>query len=150
MTSQDGTRSEPWPDRRTFLVRSLQTAAWGSTFIMFQALPGCQANPADSPPTSLLLSLSDIPVGSRRVEYLGGDPVEILRTSDSISARSLLCTHRGCLVNWREDLQVYDCTCHEGQFDAEGRPIHGPPPRPLTSLPVTVEGDTVIVGTATS
>ena len=43
-------------------------------------------------------------------------------------ARSLLCTHFGCRVVWEPARgQRYRCPCHQGWFDADGRPVAGPP-----------------------
>jgi Rieske Fe-S protein len=53
----------------------------------------------------------------------------------------------GCEVFWSEPENRYRCRCHEGLFDAQGQPVAGPPPRPLRTLPVTLEGDVAVVGT---
>jgi Rieske Fe-S protein len=37
------------------------------------------------------------------------------------------------------------CACHNGHFDLSGRNISGPPPRPLDSLTVNVQGDQIVV-----
>ena len=60
--------------------------------------------------------------------------VEVMRTENGVTARSLLCTHQGCNVRWVEDEQIYLCPCHDGKFDAEGKPIYGPPREPLRPL----------------
>jgi glycine/D-amino acid oxidase-like deaminating enzyme/nitrite reductase/ring-hydroxylating ferredoxin subunit len=36
------------------------------------------------------------------------------------------CTHMGCIVNWNNAENSWDCPCHESRFDREGRVIHGP------------------------
>lgn len=53
-----------------------------------------------------------------------------------LSAR---CTHKGCLVNWNAKKKQFDCPCHGGVFDQTGTNIGGPPPCPLTMLPVKVD-----------
>ena len=69
---------------------------------------------------------------------VNGEPAEVVRTPGGVVARSLLCSHFGCRVQWQEDARHYHCPCHEGRFDAEGRPIGGPPLRPLRAVPVEV------------
>ena len=31
------------------------------------------------------------------------------------------CTHKGCLVDWRQDQRQFECPCHRGRYDAAGR-----------------------------
>jgi len=76
----------------------------------------------------------------------GGGPVELVRSGTGVAARSLLCSHYGCRVSWRPERSQYVCACHQGAFDAEGRPVSGPPTRPLREVAVVVEGDDVLVG----
>jgi Rieske Fe-S protein len=83
--------------------------------------------------------------GRQVVEYLG-EPVEVVRDGDQAVARSLLCSHYGCRVEWRPQSRQYHCACHEGRFDEHGDPAAGPPTRPLRRLPVEVAGDVVLVG----
>jgi len=83
--------------------------------------------------------------GRVEAEY-AGDPVELRETAGGPAARSLLCTHFGCRVQWEAKTASYHCPCHDGRFDGEGRPVAGPPLRPLRSLRVEVEGGDVLVG----
>jgi Rieske Fe-S protein len=41
------------------------------------------------------------------------------------------CTHLGCPVSWSAAQDQFLCPCHEGVFDAQGKVVSGPPPRPL-------------------
>ncbi len=92
--------------------------------------------------------MSDVPDGGRKVVWHGDVPVEVRRTRSSIEARSLLCTHFGCPVQWKEERQQYACPCHNGVFDASGEVVGGPPLRPLRRIPVTRDGDTLVIGAA--
>jgi Rieske Fe-S protein len=110
-------------------------------------LVGCAAGggSAESLPEVTQVPLSEIPSGERLRILHRGVPVELLREGDRLGARSLLCTHFGCEVQWVDEEEVYRCPCHEGIFDAEGRVIAGPPSRPLRTLSVTLEGDQALV-----
>ena len=41
------------------------------------------------------------------------------------------CTHLGCPYHWDEEKKQFLCPCHTAVFDAAGKVISGPPPRPL-------------------
>jgi Rieske Fe-S protein len=92
------------------------------------------------------VALAELPSGSRTVVAYAGEPVEVVHGPSGVSARSLLCTHFGCRVAWDAARERYRCPCHEGWFDAEGRPLSGPPTRPLRAVRVVVERDTALVG----
>jgi Rieske Fe-S protein len=106
-------------------------------------LAGCAR---EKPDRRLRVPLGGMAVGARREVEHGEDVLEIVRTADGAVARSLLCPHYGCRVAWAADEHRYRCPCHGGTFDELGRPVAGPPPGPLRTLPVTVEGDTALVG----
>ncbi len=99
-------------------------------------LAACARGRSEPPgPKPVALPLERFPSGVRVTVSVSGHPVEILRSASGVTARSLLCTHQGCEVSWSEADGVYSCPCHEGKFDAEGRPKEGPPPKPLPTLP---------------
>jgi Rieske Fe-S protein len=65
---------------------------------------------------------------------------------DDVRAFSAVCSHLGCLVNYHRKTKEFVCPCHGGKYDRQGVNIAGPPPSPLTRLPVKVEKGTVLVG----
>jgi len=60
---------------------------------------------------------------------------------------SATCTHLGCQVLWDSTAKHFKCPCHGGVYGANGEVLDGPPPRPLTTIEVKVEGadDSVLV-----
>ncbi|MBB3110951.1 Rieske Fe-S protein [Paenibacillus phyllosphaerae] len=49
------------------------------------------------------------------------------------------CTHLGCPVFWDKPSEQLKCPCHNGIFSVlDGSVIAGPPPRPLTTVKLTV------------
>jgi Rieske Fe-S protein len=58
---------------------------------------------------------------------------------------SSTCTHLACNVIWNASENVFQCPCHSGRFDPNGRPIAGPPTRPLDVLEHKIEDDTLKV-----
>jgi len=61
-------------------------------------------------------------------------------------ALSPVCSHLGCLVNWDTNRGEFLCPCHGGRYGMEGEVIAGPPPGPLTRLPLEVTEGKVYVG----
>jgi len=58
---------------------------------------------------------------------------------EAVKVMSSTCTHLACNVIWKPERQVFECPCHTGIYDAEGRPISGPPARPLAVLEHKIE-----------
>ena len=73
--------------------------------------------------------------------------VFLVRDGDDVRALSATCTHLGCQVRWDRDAKRFLCPCHGGAYDAHGRVIEGPPPRPLDAVAVRVDaaGNSVMV-----
>lgn len=54
-------------------------------------------------------------------------------------AVSAVCTHLGCIANWKSEDGVIACPCHGSKFDKEGKVIEGPAPRPLPRFSMTLD-----------
>ncbi len=67
--------------------------------------------------------------------------------SSHVHALSATCTHLGCQVRWEPDAKKFKCPCHGGMYDAEGRVLAGPPPRPLDRVEARLDSadDSVLV-----
>ena len=83
------------------------------------------------------------------------DPCIVVRTAEGLCAYSQVCTHLSCAVVHRTgehgdaDERGADgdlfCPCHHGVFDiAHGRPIAGPPTRPLPRIRLVERGDDIV------
>jgi quinol---cytochrome c reductase iron-sulfur subunit, bacillus type len=57
----------------------------------------------------------------------------------AVRALSATCTHLGCQVRWDGDAKQFRCPCHGGVYDASGRVVSGPPPRPLETVEARVD-----------
>jgi len=91
-----------------------------------------------------IASLSDIAVGATRTftyptEH---DPCILVRPAEHVLvAFNQKCTHLSCAVIPRVDEGIIRCPCHDGVFDlASGRPLAGPPRRPLVRVLLEVRG----------
>jgi Rieske Fe-S protein len=60
---------------------------------------------------------------------------------------SATCTHLGCQVRWDGKGARFRCPCHGGVYDATGKVLEGPPPRPLDAIDARIDAadDTVLV-----
>ncbi len=90
--------------------------------------------------------LNELTKDSGKIVKFGTKPVILVRTADDqLRAFSATCTHLDCTVQYRKDMGVIWCACHNGKYDLNGRNISGPPPRPLDEYRVTVQGDDVLI-----
>ncbi len=90
--------------------------------------------------------LEDIPPDSSLNFRFGNSSAILIRTSSGeLKAFDARCTHLDCTVQYRKDMGIIWCACHNGKYDINGRNIAGPPPRPLNSYKVVVQNDEVYV-----
>ena len=96
------------------------------------------------PPTTFRAgSLDDYPVNS--VTYIQDQQVYIVRTEKGLWAMSAVCTHLGCLTQWKPESNQIACPCHGSKFRREGNVQAGPAPRPLPHFSVRLATDGVLV-----
>jgi len=69
-------------------------------------------------------------------------------TGDDILALSATCAHLGCNVNYDEKTGGFKCPCHSGMYDATGKNVSGPPPKPLDRLAAKIEDGKLKINTA--
>jgi Rieske Fe-S protein len=63
----------------------------------------------------------------------------------TIKVFSSTCTHLVCNVIWQEETNHFICPCHSGRFDSNGKPVAGPPTKPLSVLEHKIEEDNLLV-----
>ncbi len=136
-------------NRRRFLKMVL--AFLGSvTFFsfVFSFLKYLTALPARAAATyRLTIRKNEIASGdARNIIYQNAPAIIINRPDKGFIALTLTCTHLGCVVEFDKSKQKLVCPCHAGMYDLEGNVISGPPPKPLTSIPLKIEGDSILIG----
>ena len=90
--------------------------------------------------------VNELKPNSGKIFRFGSRPGILVRTaSGEWRAFSAVCTHLQCTVQYRADLELIWCACHNGRFDLSGKNIAGPPPRPLDQFEVAVRGEDVVV-----
>lgn len=85
---------------------------------------------------------SEVPVGSGLIV---GDVVVTQAAAGDFKGFSSTCTHAGCAVNEVVDGTI-NCPCHGSKFNLDGSVAAGPATKPLASQPVTVQGDSIVLG----
>ena len=96
------------------------------------------------PPTTFRAgSPDDYPVNS--VTYIQDQQVYIVRTENGLWAMSAVCTHLGCLTQWKPESNQIACPCHGSKFQREGNVQAGPAPRPLPHFAVRLAADGALV-----
>ncbi|HET6818631.1 MAG TPA: TQO small subunit DoxD [Mycobacteriales bacterium] len=98
--------------------------------------------PAKKAPGTAIGQASQVPVGQagQFTDPASGNPAWVVHPSSStFVAFSAVCTHAGCSVQFDSSSMQFICPCHGGTYDAKtGQVLAGPPPAPLSSIPVHV------------
>lgn len=92
-------------------------------------------------------TLADVPVGGVMTFAYPDehDACVLVRLGErELLAYSQKCTHLSCAVRPLVEQNVIQCPCHDGLFDLRsGRPIAGPPQRPLPVIRIELRGDEI-------
>jgi cytochrome b6-f complex iron-sulfur subunit len=104
------------------------------------------AIPESSQLTVVAAKTTELKPNSGKVFQFGTEPGIVIETpAGEVRAFSAVCTHLGCTVQYRPDLQQIWCACHNGHYDLNGKNVSGPPPRPLERYTVNVRGQEIVV-----
>ena len=143
-------RSTPELSRRGFVDWVLGSSVFGLVVAVEYPVIRYIYPPARAESTVNAVTLpfgpSDMAPNSGQIFRFGDRPGIIVKTaSGELRAFSARCTHLDCTVQFRDDLDLIWCACHNGRFDLNGRNIAGPPPRPLEQFDVRLRGDEIVV-----
>jgi len=111
------------------LGAAVVTYQYLSPNVLFEPLPTFRAgNPDTYAPES--------------VTFREQEQVYIVRTKEGgFYAVSAVCTHLGCITQWKEDARQIQCPCHGSKFEPDGKKVEGPAPRPLPHFAITLTAD---------
>jgi cytochrome b6-f complex iron-sulfur subunit len=127
--------------RREFLneiaASALGIAGLGSMVVTYQYL---SPNALFEPPTTFRAGNPDLyPLDS--VTFLQDQLVYIVRTTEGFYAVSAVCTHLGCITQWKPEDNLIECPCHGSKFQSNGTVDAGPAPRPLPHFAISLTAD---------
>ena len=115
----------------------------GQAWILAKSYLGKRVGPREL----AVARLSELPVGATlEFDFPGpGEPKLLVRLSErELVAFDQRCTHLSCPVIPQVEQGRFHCPCHSGNFDlVTGRPISGPPRRPLPKVELEIRGDQV-------
>lgn len=131
--------------RRDFLneltLGALGIAGLGSVAVTYQYF---SPNVLFEPATTFRAGNPDLyPVHS--VTFLQEQQVYIVRMPEGFFAVSAVCTHLGCVTQWKQDADngkgQIQCPCHGSKFRDDGSKVEGPAPRPLAHFAISLTAD---------
>jgi cytochrome b6-f complex iron-sulfur subunit len=136
------------PERRRFLGACLGgLAAAGAAGAAWPVIRYLAPKSGSGSAAKVMLPGKELPEGEAKFfEYAGASAVAVRKRGGEVVVLSAVCTHLGCIVQWRKDRQDFLCPCHAGMFTADGEVVSGPPPAALPKLPFTVADGVVTVG----
>jgi cytochrome b6-f complex iron-sulfur subunit len=140
--------------RRDF-IRSLFTGGfllWFGAFLypVFRYLkPREEEDTTNAVQSVVAAKISEIKTVHAKLFKFGTKPAWVYENEKKdIVAVIATCSHLGCTVTFYPEKNQFICGCHGGTYDATGKNIAGPPPRPLTPLKVLFDGDNIIASKA--
>lgn len=127
-----------------FIVLTSGAFAVGQVWIALKSLFGRRGAPPERTPVA---TVNEVSVGGAKIfEYPEGSTSRLLvRTGpQAFVAYDQQCTHLQCPVVPKVAEGKLHCPCHNGWFDLQtGRPLAGPPRRPLPRVLLEVQDGTV-------
>ena len=139
----DGSHGTPRQEltRREFLneitIGAFGIAGLGGAALTYQYF---SPNVLFEPSTTFRAGIPDLyPMNS--VTLLHEQQVYIVRTPTGFYAVSAVCTHLGCITQWKAEANMIACPCHGSKFQPNGKKIEGPAPRPLPHYAITLTAD---------
>lgn len=127
--------------RRDFLndvaAGALGIAGLGTMVVTYRYL---SPNALFEPSTTFRAGNPDLyPVNS--VTFNQDQQVYIVRIQEGFYAVSAVCTHLGCITQWKPDANLIECPCHGSKFKSDGTKVEGPAPRSLPHFGITLTPD---------
>ena len=133
-----GTRAENGVTRRGFFESAAIAAGLGATavasYIVYKYVQ--PAAPLEAAAEQVLDLPAAYPEG--RI-FVQAAKAFVERRGSRLRCLSAVCTHLGCIVEWRERENLYHCPCHNSDFSAEGERLAGPASRPLPLLRLSLD-----------
>ena len=87
----------------------------------------------------------DLAVGEVSEKWKQRYQAILVRDAAGIYALRAVCTHLGCVPDWKATAGSFKCPCHGSGFDRAGRNLSGPAPRPLERFAISLDDSGHIV-----
>ncbi len=126
---------------RRYFLELVGAGAIGASTIgaLFLAGEYLSPNVVKEPPTRFKAGMPEnYPPGTVTLD--NEQKVFIVRAREGyFYALSAVCTHLGCITNWKEEENVIACPCHGSKFSKDGTKIAGPAPRSLPHYSISLD-----------
>lgn len=147
-------------DRREFMGAALcGLSAVGGLGLLYAAKKSWDPLPSVKSAGFTTIDLSKAKENVLNIEKWRGQPIFILKKDKNhIDKRDIianserflvvigLCTHLGCIPNFKDKEHKFICPCHGGEFNLSGNNIFGPPPKPLVIPAFSLNNYTLVLG----
>lgn len=90
-------------------------------------------------------TLAELEAQGYLVREFNWNQILVRRVEEKLTVFSLVCSHKKCTVEWIPREKIFQCPCHDGQYDEAGNVLDGPPPAPLTRFRAEVRGEEIWV-----
>ena len=98
---------------------------------------------SDKPDIKLSLPLKNINNG---ITHLKESQLFIYKNDETIDIYDAHCTHMGCILNFDNQSEQFNCPCHKSRFDIDGTILRGPAKRDLDKIPFKIKNKTLFIG----
>jgi Rieske Fe-S protein len=80
-------------------------------------------------------SADEIAAGEGAIMRQRASKIACYKADDgTITRRSAICTHMGCIVHWNPFEKCWDCPCHGSHFAPDGQVLNGPALQSLAKI----------------
>jgi cytochrome b6-f complex iron-sulfur subunit len=138
---KEGHEAKSGPVTRRYFLEILGAGAIGLSAVGGIILTGKYLSPnvVKEPPVKFKAgSPEDYPPGSVTLDK--EQKVFIIRAKEGyFYALSAVCTHLGCITNWKAEDETIACPCHGSKFNRDGIKTAGPAPRPLQRFAMSLD-----------
>lgn len=87
-----------------------------------------------------LEAFDELQPGEGKLAKVDGRQLAVYKDfSDKVIALNPVCTHAGCIVQFNHAEQSWDCPCHGGRFDPQGKVLTGPPTKDLDQIIISYD-----------
>ena len=97
---------------------------------------------SDNPDKKIVLPLKNINDG---ITYIQKSQIFIYKKENKLDIYDAHCTHMGCILNFNQAKQQFNCPCHKSRFDIDGVKLRGPANRDLDKIAFKIKNKTLYI-----
>lgn len=98
---------------------------------------------SDNPNIKIVLPLKNINDGITNIQK---SQIFVYKKENQIDVYDAHCTHMGCILNFNNKTEQFNCPCHKSRFDIDGTKLKGPAKRDLDKIAFKIKNKTLFIG----